>query len=292
MTDAPNTQDQTQAAASGQAATAPRAMRAGEDPTVSARIGHSVVAWHDRGGQIAEQYRAVRTSLLAHYEEKEKKGNGKGAENGRSKDKISSFCLLVTSAERGEGKTVTCANLGVVLAEQSCRTVIVDCDLRTAGLAKVFGLENSPGLTDVICHRAQANGAPLAASDPPRQPAELEQVIQDTGIHNLSVIAAGSAKPDEISTLLGRPELHDIIRELKARFDVVLLDTPAVNVVSDVGMLRQLDGEALLALRMNHTRRESVERAIRLLKSVQINIAGVVLTHQKYYIPKFLYRWV
>lgn len=284
MTDAPkpaNVQETT-AASSGQAAPDPRAMRGSENLALSDRIAYSVVAWRDRGGPIAEQYRAVRTSLMAHYEEKSKE-----------KDQKPRFCLLVTSAERGEGKTVTCANLGVVLTEQSCRTVIVDCDLRTAGLAKVLGLHKSPGLADVICHRAKANGSTEpAVMSSSRQPVELDQIIQETGIPNLFAIPAGAAKTDEISTLLGRPELHEIIRDLKARFDVVLLDTPAVNAVSDVGMLRQLEGEALLSLQMNHTRRESVERAIRLLKSVQIDIAGVVLTHQKFFIPKFLYRWV
>lgn len=248
----------------------------------AAGVSHSIVAWRDRGGQVAEQYRAVRTSIMAHYEARK-----------TDKNDPTKFCLLVTSAERGEGKTVTCANLGVVLAEQSCKTIIVDCDLRTAGLARALGLQRSPGLADVICTRARKNGAAEpAVMSGSRQAVDWKDVALNTGIPNLTAIPAGLAQSDEISTLLGRPELHDVIRELKREYDVVLLDTPAVNVVSDVGMLRQLEGEVLLSLRMNHTRRESVERAYRLLRSVQIDIAGVVLTHQKFFIPKFLYRWV
>lgn len=226
------------------------------NPLAQAR-GYSpvVVAWHDRAGPLTEQYRQLRTSLLAQY----------------PNDK---FSLLVTSAEPGEGKTVTCVNMGFVLAERYERNVlIVDCNLRNGGVAAMLGLKSAPGLTEV-----------LRCTHP------LEAVVQPTVCANLSVITAGAATGEDVANLLGGPKMTETLQELQRRYDYVLLDTTSVSMVSDVGTLGRLGCEALMVVRMNRTRRETVNRAIRMLQVVNVRLAGMVLTHQKFYIPGFLYN--
>lgn len=215
-----------------------------------------LTAHHDRGSTLTEQYRALRTNLMAQYPNRR-------------------CCLMVTSAEAGEGKTVTTLNLGLVLAEQQeCRTVVVDGDLRKARVGHYLHLKNHRGLAEVL-----------------RGEASLKEVVQPTVYPNLFVVPAGQTRPEAVGELFGRPELDEAVHELRREYDFVLIDTPPINVVSDAGMLGRAADEALVVVRMNKTHRESAEKAMRLLHAVNVKVVGVVLTHQKYYIPDYLYRY-
>jgi Mrp family chromosome partitioning ATPase len=239
-----------------------------------------LVAHNDRGGSQAEEYRALRTNLIAQHEDER-------------------FCLLVTSAEAAEGKTVTCLNLGFVLAELPDRhTIIVDCDLQEkrskarktkSGKGKVhdlLGMEPTPGVADVL-----------------RGEAAPEDAIRPTVCDNLFVMPAGVVRQVEVGELISRPELEDLVARLRKDYDYVLLDTPPIRVVgsrrgrddksisySTAGILGRTAKEALLVVRMNKTRQESVEAAIRQLHSASVRPVGLVLTHQRHIIPDFLYR--
>jgi len=243
------------------AAPAPVPVLRGRDPlpTVPAKTvkyDSALVAWHRRNGRMSEQYRALRTHLLAHYHDKP-------------------FALIVTSAQSGEGKTVTCLNLAFTLAGmQECRTVVVDCDFRKGAVASMLCDPAERGLADVL-----------------RGEATPEEVIQPTPFPNLSVILTGKTSADEVGGLVSRQELDDLTRHLRRSYDHVLFDTPPVNTLSDAGVVGRVAGESLLVVRMSKTRRESVRRAIRHLEAVNVKIAGLVLTNQKYYIPNYLYRY-
>ena len=215
-----------------------------------------LMAHHDRGGRVAEQYRTLRTNLLAQHVD-------------------AGFCMLVTSAEVGEGKTVTSSNLALVLAEfQDRRTLIADCDLRKGTVAKLLKGKTSPGMADLL-----------------RNEGTLKDAVQRTFYPNLFFISAGQVDQQEVGKLVGQPEFHEIVGKLRREYDYVLLDTPPVNSLSDAGILGRAVGEALLVVRLNKTHRESVERAIRLLHAANVKIGGIVLTHQKYFIPGYLYQY-
>jgi len=216
----------------------------------------SLVAHHDRGGQITEEYRALRTNLLAQFRNER-------------------FCMLLTSAEAGEGKTVTCLNLAMILAERpDRRTIVVDCDLRRARVSSLLPIQKEPGLTELL------KGTVM-----------LKDATQGTAYPNLSIIAAGKARQEEVGELLGKAELEEVIAQLRRQYDFVLLDTPPINVASDAGSVGRAAGDAILVVRMNKTRRESVDKAIRLLHAANVRPVGIVLTHQMYYIPNYLYRY-
>jgi Mrp family chromosome partitioning ATPase len=124
-----------------------------------------------------------------------------------------------------------------------------------------------------------------------RGTATIESVARPTVYPNLFVIPAGEVRLNEVGALLGRTELKEIGAELRQKYDYVLLDTPPVNRAADAGMLGQVVDGALLVVHMNKTHRESVDRAIRLLHASNITVAGLILTHQKFYIPNYLYRY-
>jgi capsular exopolysaccharide synthesis family protein len=215
-----------------------------------------LVTYHNRGGKITEEYRALRTNLLA--------------QNPNEK-----FCYLITSAQPDEGKTVTCLNLGIVMAERVDRkTIIIDCDLRKRQCAAMLGVPSTPGVAELL-----------------RGEATFKDVVQSTPYPNLFFIPSGAANISEIGELIGRPEAEDLVGQLRRQYDYVIFDTPPISITSDAGMLGKSIGEALVVVRMNKTKIETVERAIEMLRSANIKPVGLILTHQKYHIPSYLYRY-
>lgn len=221
-----------------------------------AKLGELAVVHNQPGSAIAEEYRALRTSLLANAGEER-------------------FCYLITSSQPGEGKTVTCLNLGLVMAERAeHNTILVDFNLRNGGrMAKLLHARPSPGMAELL-----------------RGSADLSEVVQPTCYPNLSFIPAGTARSEEVGELVGGPELEDIVIDLRRQYNYIIFDTPAINVISDAGLLALSTGEALLVARMYKTRRESIENAIRLLHASNVRFAGMILTNRKHFIPNALYR--
>jgi len=215
-----------------------------------------VVHW-DQGGNLAEEYRTLRSQLLAAC------GDGR-------------ICLAVASARPGEGKSVTAMNLAGVLAERRQRsTVLVDGHLVSRALGRYLAASKAPGLADVL------SGA-----------ADLEACIQPTAYDNVSLLPAGGTGQAAQSLLEG-PQLAELVRQLQSKFDHVIIDTPAIygtSGASGAALLSAAAGRAILVVRMCSTRRESVDRSIRLLKAAGVDVAGVVLADRKFFIPSMLYR--
>jgi len=220
-----------------------------------AEFSDMVVAHHDRAGSAAEEYRALRSSLLAAHP------GGK-------------LQLMVTSSQAGEGKTTTAMNLAVVLTEYAEQTVLlVDCDLRGAQMTDHMKVQRSPGLAEVL-----------------RGEATLDQAIQATAYPNLFFLAAGNATEAEIGKILESSRLKEVLAGLRGKYTHMILDACAIGVGSDAMDVGIAIGEALLVVRMYKTRRESVDRTVRLLRSANVTISGLTLTGRKYFIPSLLYR--
>ncbi len=243
---------------------APPAAPAGQ-PTVPARTvsasgaasnnySPALATHHDRGGTIAEEYRSLRTHLMAIYPEER-------------------FCLVVTSAVGGEGKTVTTLNLGLTLAErQERRTIVIDADMRKGKVAEYLQADPSPGLADLL-----------------RGGNDLPDVIRKTVYPNLFYVPSGMAGKEEVGELVARPELHELIARLRREYDYVLFDSPPVNPVADAAVLSRAVGDALVVVRMNKTDREETDRAIRVLRAANVKVSGLVLTHRRYFMSSYRY---
>lgn len=219
-------------------------------------IAPMLPAHFDRGGQLAEEFRSLRTTLLAQTEDER-------------------FCLMVTSADRGEGKTITTINLGIILAEFIDRvTLIVDFDLHKARLGGLLKASRDEGIAEVI-----------------RGERILKDVIRPTTYPNLYMISTGRCDAQSAGELFARGNLEAVFDDIRRQFDFILVDTPPMNLKSDAGSLGRAVDQALLVVRMNKTRKESVDRAIGLLHAANIEIAGMVLSQRKYYIPRYVYEY-
>jgi capsular exopolysaccharide synthesis family protein len=223
----------------GAAAAAPGAAADGIE-SYSVRLSSRLVAGLAPKSHAAEQYRQLRTRL-AHAE---------GASSLRT--------VLVTSPLKGEGKSITSANLALTMAQElQRRVVIVEADLRKPSMQQLFGLPPGPGLTDYL------SGA-----------VELNHVMRFLPDHNLTVIHAGSAATNP-AELLGSTAMRRLLDTLRTRFDRVILDTPPVLPLADVAVLAPLVDGALMVVRAGVTPKPAIENALRAFDSSRL--LGVVL---------------
>jgi capsular exopolysaccharide synthesis family protein len=190
-------------------------------------------------GAAGEQYRALRTRIF----------HGEGG--------VFSV-LLVTSPGRGDGKSLTVANLGVTMAQEfSRRIVVVDANFRDPQQHSLFGLGETVGLSDVLVGGASLDEALVTIED-----------LQ------LTVLPAGSA-PAHPAELLGTSTMRRTLEALRSRFDCVLIDAPAAAPLADVGVLTPLVDRVILIVRAGVTARPAIHDAISALDTGRL--LGIVL---------------
>ncbi|GAA0499168.1 chromosome partitioning protein [Paractinoplanes deccanensis] len=167
--------------------------------------------------------------------------------------------LLLTGANRKEGTTAVACGLAIALAETGARVLLVDANLRSPGVGRYLGLEAGPGLAEV-----------LAGS------AAISDVLHTPLDGRLTVLPPGTGVPDP-GEALASPRLGATMDDLSRRFDVVLVDAPALNGVADATVLGKVTDGALLVVRANHTRTVDVQRSTDLLERVGAQLVGAVL---------------
>jgi capsular exopolysaccharide synthesis family protein len=210
---------------------------------------------------ISEGYRTLRTNLLY------------SSENGTRQS------YVITSPGPEEGKSVTVANLAVVMAAAGLRVLLVDADLRRPKIQEIFDLNNELGLTTLLF----ADPAKVAEETPGRGDAmlaaKLRQCIQTTSVPRLRVITSGftPSNPAEIlgSALMKR--WFDLFQS-SADIDVILFDTPPALVVADSAILAAtINAPVLLVLQAGRTRRAAAVRAKEQFATLGAKLIGISL---------------
>jgi polysaccharide biosynthesis transport protein len=168
--------------------------------------------------------------------------------------------LQITSPSPGDGKSTLAANLAISLAKSDKRVVLVDCDFRKPRIHRMFALTNPElGLASVVADQA-----------------DLGAVVQGCEIENLSILPCGP-RPANPAELLTTPKFQEILDDLRANYDFVIVDTPPVLAVSDpAAVAPRVDG-IVLVFRMTKDARPAAERARDDLTAVGGHILGVVV---------------
>jgi capsular exopolysaccharide synthesis family protein len=167
--------------------------------------------------------------------------------------------LLLTGAGRKEGTTAVACGLAIAMAETGARVVLVDANMRTPGIGRYLSLDAAPGLAEVLAGTAR-----------------VPDVLQDSLGGRVTVLPAGEHAPDP-GELLASPRLGATVRTLTERYDIVLVDGPALQGVADATVIGQVTDSALLVVRAGRTRTAEVEKSIDLLQRVGAKLAGAVL---------------
>ncbi|MCX5200259.1 polysaccharide biosynthesis tyrosine autokinase [Streptomyces sp. NBC_00237] len=167
--------------------------------------------------------------------------------------------IAVSSALPGEGKTSTAANLAAALALEGRTVCLVDADLRRPQIAGGLGLVAEAGLTSVLIGQAT-----------------LDDVLQ-SGPGGLRVLTSGPVPPNP-AELLASGQMSAVLKELRQRFDSVVVDTaPVLPVADTVGLVPQMDG-VVLVVRARKTGRDQALGAAQTLRGVGGRLIGTVLS--------------
>ncbi len=167
--------------------------------------------------------------------------------------------LAVVSPSSGDGKTFFSANIAVSLAQVGGRTLLVDADLRGPRQHELFKLENKTGLSSVLVGHVAT---------------DVIQAVPD--VANLFVMPVGITPPNPLE-LIERPAFGVLIRELTAKFDHVVVDTPAMMYGVDAQVVAARCGAALVVARKDQSRMAALQQLVAALSQSTARIAGVIL---------------
>ena len=205
-----------------------------------------VVGPHIRTG-VAEQFRLIRANLEFMSAAGQKK------------------VYLVTSSMSGEGKTFVSLNLGITMTLAKKRVVIMEFDLRKPKLSSYLGLHNEGGISGYL---AGMTG--------------IEKVIKASGVHENLYIANCGAIPPNPGELLVLPNTQQLIEELQEMFDIVIMDTAPIGLVSDALILAQYSDINMFIVRQSYTIKEQIRLFDSLYKEKKIRNAAMIFNGVEY----------
>jgi capsular exopolysaccharide synthesis family protein len=204
--------------------------------------------------QMAESYRALRTSLLL------------TSLGGPPK------VILITSALPEEGKTTTSLNSAIVLAQGGTRVLLIDADLRRPSIHKTLGMGPRAGLSNVLTGSAT-----------------LQQAIVPSNIlPSLSVLPAGTPPPNP-AELLASANMKDVLDQLREQYDHIIVDTPPTLSVTDAVIMSTRADRVVLVIRSGQTTKQALRRARDTLLQVNAHVCGVLLNAVDLNSPDYYY---
>lgn len=201
----------------------------------------SLISLKQPKSPISEQYRTIRTNIQFSSVDREIRS------------------IVVSSTGPGEGKSTTAANLAVVFAQQGKRVLLVDADLRKPTVHYTFRVENIYGLTRVLMRQVS-----------------LTDAVQPSDLEHLDILPSGPIPPNP-AELLGSKHMEEFLEEAKAKYDVVIMDTPPVLVVTDAQVLTNRVDASLLVVSSGKTDKDGALKAKELLNAGKGKLIGVVL---------------
>jgi polysaccharide biosynthesis transport protein len=175
--------------------------------------------------------------------------------------------ILLTSAGEQEGKSTLSLNLAALLVLNGSRVLLVDGDMRSAGLSGYMGFDRNASASDEH---------PRGLSDALSGSAEPNIMTPFNQIPDLSVISAGSA-PTYPAELLGSERMRTLVKTWEANYDYVLIDSPPILAVADGLILSRLADTTLLVARHGISTQKSLERAYKTLYGIESAHVGVVV---------------
>ena len=167
--------------------------------------------------------------------------------------------VMVVSPRPNDGKTTVSCNLAMTFAQTGRRVLLVDANLRREGFRRVFDHLKPEGLSNILTGKAT-----------------LESCVVSTGMPGLEILGSGPMPPNPVE-LLDSEACKAFLREVRERYDYVILDTAPILVASDSIVLAPAVDGVILVVRANRSSKGLVRRASALLTDVGANIFGAVL---------------
>ncbi len=194
---------------------------------------------------MTERFRSLRTNLQFYNREKTK-------------------CILVTSSTVNEGKTFVASNLAMSFALAKKKTIVIDFDLRKPSIARYFKGNEAIGLSNFF---AEELGI-----------AEVIQVSAD--LPNLHFILAGPIVPNLVE-FISEQQLAALFLYVKERYDIIIIDTSPIGIISDGIMLNDYVDNTLFVVRSGYTKKTMVEKAVELFEQNKLINPSIIFNGVK-----------
>lgn len=204
-------------------------------------LNRSLVTYLNPESIVSEQYRSIQANINFVMEDKK------------------SRTFLITSPNKGEGKSTVAANLAVSLAQQKVKVLLIDANLRNPSVHSIFKIQNTSGLTDILTGRTN-----------------LYDEIHHTEIGRLDILPSGTV-PFNPAELLSSPIMKDILANSLRSYNVVLIDSHSVLELTDTKLLAsQCDG-VVLVIRSGKTIQGKAIEAKKVLEFSKAKIIGAII---------------
>ena len=221
------------------------------DATILGEVGHNysdetLLVTSGNRKVIAEQFRILRSNLQYFLTQVEKP------------------VLLITSSFSGEGKSFISTNMGAVMALANKKTIILEFDIRKPKVLSQLKMAKRPGLTNYLLGQATAQELPAPVA----------------GHSNLFVLPCGPIPPNPAELLLD-PRLNDLFAYLKQSFDVIIVDTAPVGMVSDALTLSKFANCTLYIVRQGHTYKKQIGLIDEYYRDAKLPKLSIILNDAK-----------
>jgi capsular exopolysaccharide synthesis family protein len=168
--------------------------------------------------------------------------------------------VAVTSATPRDGKSTVAANLAMTLADQGGRTLLMDADLRRPQIHTTFGIEQGPGLADILLGHVSSEDAAQATAEIPA----------------LRILTCGT-RVENPAELIGSTVFDECILELRRMYDYIVIDTPPLMAVTDAALVGAVADGTLIVVRANKTDTDALSAAVNQLRRLRVPLLGVVM---------------
>jgi tyrosine-protein kinase Etk/Wzc len=185
-------------------------------------LGGTLLAKEHPNSSFSESLRRIRSNLQFILRDNEQK------------------VILVTSSVSGEGKTFTATNLATIFAMNNKKVLLVGCDLRRPALHRIFNIKNESGLSSIIIGQKK-----------------VSECIVKTSVENLDLLPSGPVPPNP-AELLETDQVKQLFESLRNNYDIIILDTPPVAMVSDSFTLAKFADTTLYVIRQNYSRKDVI----------------------------------
>ena len=202
---------------------------------------------------VREAYKALRTNIAFSLPGTEAK------------------CIGVSSANRGEGKSMNSVNIAISFAQIGKKVILLDGDLRLPTVASKMGIKAKPGLTDHLVGEA-------AWTD----------VVQKDAM-GVDVVPAGSI-PVDPTGLLESKELEELLARMRLEYDYIIIDLPPVNTVADAVILSRCIDGYVLVVRHGETKNKDVAEVLRQMRMAGAKVLGFIYNDAPVQGKRYYYR--
>ncbi|WP_412520288.1 polysaccharide biosynthesis tyrosine autokinase [Staphylococcus simulans] len=204
-------------------------------------VQNPIITFSDPKSVISEKFRGIRTNIMFSTADNDIKS------------------IVFTSEKPSAGKSLVSANVAVTYAQAGYNTLLIDGDMRKPTQHYLFNVPNIDGFSNLIINQSY-----------------LSKAVEKTEVENLDLLTSGPIPPNP-SELIGSSQCQSILEELYEMYDIIIIDTPPVNTVTDAQLFAEICGYVAMVIDVKKNDRNAVKKAKELVEKAGAKVLGVIL---------------